>query len=79
MKGSRFHKSVSPSLAYSLLGFSRARFIDTACIEDGNEYVVKEDTRCVSPSEASSYLQGKVASYVNWIDSEGKYLKDIYP
>lgn len=79
LKGSRFHKSVSPSLAYSLLGFTRARFIDTACIEDGNEYVVKEDTRCVSPSEASSYLQGKVASYVNWIDSEGKYLKDIYP
>lgn len=79
LKGSRFNKSVSPSFASTPLGLSRERFIDAACIEDGNEYLVKEDTRCKSPSVASSYLQGKAASYVNWIDSEGKYLKDLYP
>lgn len=79
LKGSRFNKSVSTFFSSKPLGLSRVRFIDAACIEDGNEYVVKEDTRCNSPSVASSFLQGKVASYVNWIDSEGKYLKDFYP
>lgn len=79
LKGSRFSKMVSPSFASTPLGVSRGRFIEAACIDQFNEFVVKEDTRCKSPSAASSYLQGKAASYVEWIDSNGKYLKDFYP
>lgn len=79
MKGSRFFKTVSPSFSSTKLGESRMRFIAAACLDDGEEYIVKENTRCKSPSAAASYIQGKVASYVQWIDSDGKYLKDLYP
>ena len=60
-------------------GNARVRFIDKACSLEKNYYRVIKDAKCRSASAAACYALGRSATYVEWIDKNGKGLKDYYP
>lgn len=60
-------------------GNARLRFIDKACKLENGYYRVIKDAKCRSASAAACYSLGRTATYVEWIDKEGKGLKDYFP
>lgn len=79
LKDSLVSLFVDKEYSYTNSGNARVRFIDKACAREKYCFRVIKDAKCRSASAAASYALGRSATYVEWIDKEGKGLKDFYP
>ena len=70
---------VDREYSYTNSGNARVRFIDKACVQEKTFFRVIKDAKCRSASAAACYVLGRSATYVEWIDKNGKGLKDFYP
>lgn len=70
---------VDKDFSYSNSGNARLHFIDKACARERNYYKVIKDAKCRNASAAACYVLGRKATYIEWIDRNGKGLKDFFP
>lgn len=79
LQGSLLCLDVDSSYRYSAGELQRRLFIHKNCIRKSDGYYLKKDTICSTPSQAASYVLGKIASGKDeWMDDVGNTLGDVY-
>lgn len=77
--GSMLSLDVAPSYAASTSNLQRLKFLKEYCEKRINGYYVKVDAPCKSPRAAACFVTGRSANgWVEWRDSTGKTLKEIF-
>lgn len=79
LKGSLLSLNAEREFEKSASGMARNRIIVAACTRTNDFYIVNKDTKCRSASAAACYVLGKNSSYIEWVDAEGRSLKDFFP
>lgn len=79
LKGSLLSLDVDSSFRYSAGEMQRRIFIQKNCIKKGDGFYLKKDTICSTPSQAASFVLGKVANGKDeWIDNAGNTFGEVY-
>lgn len=79
LQGSLLSLEVDSSYRYSAGEMQRRIFVQKNCIKKCDGYHLKKDTICSTPSQAASFVLGKIASGKDvWIDDAGKTLGEVY-
>ena len=78
-KDSLVARYVDREYSYTPSGEARVRFIDKACVLEGNYFCVTKDAKCRNATAAASYVLGRTATYVEWTDVHGRGLNHYYP
>ena len=78
-KDSLVARYVDREYSYTPSGEARVRFIDKACVAEGKYFRVTKDAKCRNATAAASYVLGRTATYVEWIDVHGRGLNHYYP
>lgn len=79
LKGSILSLDVDSSYRYSAEEIQRRIFIQKNCIRKGDCFYLKKDAICSTPSQAASYVLGRVVDgKEEWMDNAGNTLSEVY-
>lgn len=78
-EGSIFPLEVSSYNRYSAADIQRRMFLKKYCSKKADGYYLRKDYVCKSPDQAAMYVWGgEVDGWAEWIDNNGRSLKEIY-